>query len=65
MKRLSHAHNEYIKNLLQFGLIGLLFFLNIFYQIFKFKSDEPYKKNILLIVTVGIMVGIMTSYIWV
>lgn len=57
----SHPHNEYIKNFLQFGLIGFLLFLNIYYQIFKSQIEDKTKKSILLIVTTGISVGVLTS----
>ena len=32
IKNLSHPHNEYVKTFVQFGFIGFLVFINIFYQ---------------------------------
>lgn len=61
IKNISHPHNEYLKNLLQFGLIGFLFFLNIYYQIFKSKAISIELKNIALISTLGISLGVLTS----
>jgi O-antigen ligase len=61
LKTLSNTHNEYIKNILQFGLIGFLFFLNIFYQIFKAKADDKTLKSLLLLATIAIMTAVMTS----
>jgi len=61
IKGISHPHNEYLKNLLQFGLIGFLFFLNIFYQILKSESESIKLKHIGLVVTFGISIAILTS----
>lgn len=58
---LSHAHNEYVKTFLQFGLLGFFVYLNIYYQIFRYKYDNIHKRNILFIVTIGILVATMTS----
>ena len=40
VKSLFHTHNEYINALLQFGVIGLLVFLNILYQMFRYSDGE-------------------------
>jgi O-antigen ligase len=61
LKKISHPHNEYLKNLLQFGLIGFLFFLNIFYQIFRTLAIDDELKKISLITTLAISLGILTS----
>ncbi len=52
IETLHHAHNEYISALLQFGIIGLLFFLNIPYQMLKYSSV----KNRMLMKLLGISV---------
>ena len=38
--QLQHPHNEFITALIQFGIIGLLAFLNILYQMFRYSNDE-------------------------
>lgn len=38
--QLQHPHNEFINALIQFGIIGLLAFLNILYQMFRYSDDE-------------------------
>jgi len=37
---LPEVHNQYAVSLLQFGFLGLIFLLNIFYQILKFKQSN-------------------------
>jgi len=37
---LQHPHNEFINALIQFGIIGLLAFLNILYQMMRYSSDN-------------------------
>jgi len=44
----SFLHNTYIQHIIEFGLIGLLVFLNIFYQMIRYKYiNEDYKKFII------------------
>ena len=38
--QLQHVHNEFISALIQFGIIGLLVFLNILYQMFRYSDGE-------------------------
>ena len=42
-------HSEFLDNALQFGLIGLLVFLNIFYQLLKYPYDDHYMKVVQII----------------
>ncbi|RYA24898.1 polymerase [Malaciobacter halophilus] len=51
ISRLSSPHNIYIQILLQFGIIGFLIFLYLFYTIFSYTKIEKYKKDIMIIVT--------------
>ncbi len=37
---LQHPHNEFVNALIQFGIIGLLAFLNIIYQMVRYSSDN-------------------------
>ena len=63
VERYMHPHNEYLSFLMQFGIVGLLVFLNIFYQIFKYPLEDPYKRDVLIIVTLAIGIAIMTEEI--
>lgn len=58
---LSNSHNEYLKTFLQFGIIGFLFFINIFYQIFKSDTVNKIDINILYIITVGILISLISN----
>lgn len=50
-KRLQHEHNVYLSVLLQFGVLGFLVFLNIYYQIIRFKQPEKDLRLVQLAVT--------------
>jgi len=39
----SHLHNTYLQVLVQFGIIGFLVFMNIFYQIYRSETSQEYK----------------------
>jgi O-antigen ligase len=54
-KSLQHLHNEYLRSILQFGIIGLLAFLYIPYQLFRYPQDDQDKKNMLSILAVAIL----------
>lgn len=45
-------HNTFLQVLVQYGIIGFLIFLNIFYQILKFAKREPNIYSLLLIISV-------------
>jgi O-antigen ligase len=48
-----HPHNQYLLVLLQSGFIGLILFLNIIYQLLKYKMDTPEIKELsILFVTI-------------
>jgi O-antigen ligase len=61
LKTMHHLHNQYIEMLTQFGIIGLLVFLNIFYQIFTYKQTEKENKEIMILVTMAVMIALMTE----
>jgi O-antigen ligase len=61
LNNLPHPHNSYIEVLWQFGVIGLFIFLNIFYQISRYKTSTLYQKEVLILVTVAIGIAIMTE----
>ena len=45
--RIGHLHNVHLTILLQFGLIGLLFWLNSFYQIIRYRQENDFLRTIL------------------
>lgn len=63
VKSIAHEHNQYISIMLQFGLIGLLVFINIFYQIYKYRPKDKNLRFIQLAITLAIGMGItMTMF---
>lgn len=55
----ANLHSEYLDTVVQFGIIGLLIFLNIFYQIFRYPQSDSYLKMIqLLTITIMLFVSI-------
>lgn len=56
-----HAHNGYIEYFLQFGIIGLLAFLNLFYQIYKVKIEDKALRAYLHIINVSFLFYMLTN----
>ncbi len=56
-----HLHSVYLSQLVQFGIIGLLVYLNIFFQIFKYNYRDENAKEIAIIISVGIMIATLTE----
>lgn len=56
-----HEHNQYLSVLVKLGVIGLLVFLNIYYQIFRYKQDEKDLRFIMIFSTLAIAFGILTT----
>lgn len=55
----ASLHSEYLDTLVQFGLVGLLLFLNLFYQIYRYPQPDPLLKTIqLLSITVMMFVSL-------
>lgn len=54
--RIGHTHSEYISLLLQFGLIGLFIYLNIFYQILNYRHEDYHQKSFLLFIGIAISI---------
>ena len=63
VKLIAHEHNQYISIMLQFGVIGLAVFLNVFYQIYKYRPKDENLRFIQLAITLAIGMGItMTMF---
>lgn len=48
----SFLHNTYIQHLVEFGIIGLILYFNIFYQLFKSKQSTEVYKNLLILISI-------------
>lgn len=57
----NNLHSGYLEILVQFGLLGFLVYLNIFYQIIRYKYKDEIDRSIMLIVSLGISIGIITG----
>lgn len=51
----SSLHNQFLDLLLQFGIIGLIAFLNIFYQIYKIKPKQTFLRLLPYILIINIL----------
>lgn len=60
----GNLHSEYLDISMQFGLIGLIVFLNIFYQSFIYKNEDNYMKAINILFTVILLVVSTVSLIF-
>lgn len=58
---LEHIHNQFLQVLLSLGIVGFLIYLNIFYNIFKYKNDEKDLRFIMIFSTLAIAFGTMTT----
>lgn len=61
----ASLHSEYLDTLVQFGLIGLFIFLNLFYQIYRYPQHDSFLKmiqflmiSIMLFVSIGSVIFI-------
>lgn len=55
----ASLHSEYLDTFVQFGLIGLLLFLNLFYQIYRYPKRDDFLKMIqLLMISIMLFVSL-------
>lgn len=52
---LGHLHNEYLSALLQFGIAGLLVFINIPFQLLRYRNQDDEIKVMFRLLGIGIM----------
>jgi len=64
LKQMPDMHNQYFSILLQFGFIGLLVLLNLYYQIFKFDRQDKELNIIKQLILIAMLVTAMTSTYW-
>lgn len=58
---LPHEHNQYLSTFLKLGMVGLFVFLNVFYQIFRYKQEEKDLRFIQIFVTLAVGIGILAT----
>lgn len=56
-----HPHNAYIEYFLQFGIIGLLVLLNLFYQVYKIKLKDKSTMIYLHIINLSFLTFMLTN----
>lgn len=56
-----HEHNQFFSVLMKVGVIGLIIYLNIFYQIFKYKQEDKELRFIMIFATLAIAFGTLTT----
>lgn len=58
---LEHLHNQFLQVLISLGFIGFIIYLNIFYNILKYKNDEKDLRFIMIFSTLAIAFGTMST----
>jgi len=61
IQRLAHEHNQFLSTFLKLGIVGFVIFLNVYYQIFRFKQEDKELRFIMIISTLAIAFGILTT----
>lgn len=52
----ASLHSEYLDDITQFGFLGLLIYLNIFYQLLAYKHNDGKRKTLQVLVAISILV---------
>ena len=58
---MPHEHNQFLSVLVSLGIVGLLVFLNIYYQIFKYNQPDKELRFIMIFATLAITFGVLTT----
>ena len=53
----SSLHSDYLDIYVQFGLVGLIIFLNIFYQLYKYNQKDPDLKSLQVLLIVVVLIS--------
>ena len=61
LHKMPHEHNQFLSTFIKLGLVGLSVFLNIYYQIFKYKQEDKELRFIMIFATLSIAFGILTT----
>lgn len=58
-------HNEYLSFIIQFGLVGLILYLNLYYQLIKYKQENKYIRAIqILLVSIFSVNALVSSMVY-
>jgi len=57
----EHEHNQFLHVFISLGIVGLLIFLNIYYQIFTFKQKDKELQFIMIFATLAVTFGVLTT----
>jgi len=61
IRSMPHEHNQFLSVLVALGIVGLLVFLNIYYQIFKYRQPDRELRFIMIVATLAITSGVLTT----
>lgn len=61
IQSMPHEHNQYLSVLVSLGIVGLIIFLNIFYQIYQYTQPDKELRFIMVFSTLAIAFGIVTT----
>ena len=61
IQQMPHEHNQFLSTLLSLGIVGLIIFLNVYYQIFRYKQEDKELRFIMIFSTLAISFGILTT----
>ena len=59
--RQPHEHNQFLSVFVKLGIVGLLIFLNVYYQIFRYKQDDKELRFIMIVSSLAIAFGVLTT----
>ncbi len=65
IKNIWHFHNDYISYLVQLGIIGLILYTNIFYQLLKIKIEDKELNNLKYIFVVVFSVASLVDFMFI
>lgn len=60
-KSQPHEHNQFFSVLIKVGIVGFIIYLNIFYQIFRYKQEDKELRFIMIFTTLAIAFGTLTT----
>jgi len=58
---MKHEHNQFFSIFVKLGLVGLIVFLNIYYQIFRYKQEQKELRFIMIFATLAIGFGLLST----
>jgi O-antigen ligase len=56
-----HEHNQFLSVFVKLGIVGLLIFLNVYYQIFRYKQEDKELHFVMIVSSLAIAFGVLTT----